>query len=51
MEATKAIKWKVTNILNKRELAMNVGRKNGVKENMRFKIVYNLPVRDPDTGE
>ena len=51
MESTGAIEGKVTNILNKRELAMNVGRKDGVKENMRFKVVYNLPVRDPDTGE
>ena len=51
METTRAIKGKVTNILNKRELAMNVGRKDGVKEEMRFKIVYNVPVKDPDTGE
>ena len=42
MEDTKAIEGKVTNILNNRELAMNVGYKNGVKENMRFKVVYNL---------
>ncbi|MBM3241341.1 hypothetical protein FJZ31_34095 [Candidatus Poribacteria bacterium] len=51
METTKAIKGKVTNILNKRELAMNVGCKDGVKEKMRFKVVYTAPVKDPDTGE
>ena len=51
MEATRAIEGKVANILNKRELVMNVGRKDGVKEEMKFKVVYNVPVKDPDTGE
>jgi hypothetical protein len=30
---------------------MNVGRKDGIKERMRFKVLYNVPVKDPDTGE
>jgi hypothetical protein len=30
---------------------MNVGRKDGVKEKMRFKVVCSVPVKDPDTGE
>lgn len=47
----KPIEGKVANILNKRVLAMNIGKKDGVQEKMKFKVINEIPIVDPDTEE
>lgn len=50
---TKLIRGKVARILNSREVALNVGAKNGVADGMQFDILapelHNIT--DPDTNE
>jgi len=45
------IKGKVANILNARELTINIGKEQGVKAGMIFKVLADSPVAviDPDT--
>lgn len=51
-ETTKnLIRGKVAKILNSRELVINRGSDNGVISGMKFKILGNEVVRDPDTDE
>ncbi|NTV27992.1 MAG: hypothetical protein HGA93_04865 [Methanothrix sp.] len=47
------IKGKVANIVNERELAINVGSSNGVKVGMKFKVLTDEPTQviDPDSKE
>ena len=47
------IEGKVASILNERELAINIGRCDGVRRGMKFKILAETPteISDPDTGE
>ncbi len=44
---------KVAQVLNERELVINIGRQDSVKAGDRFKVLSaaSLDVRDPDTGE
>jgi len=44
---------RVAQILNARELVINIGSENGVKPKMKFAILAEKPleVRDPDTGD
>ncbi|MBE7553223.1 MAG: hypothetical protein HS126_19305 [Anaerolineales bacterium] len=46
------IMGKVATILNERELAINIGSKDGVTEGMKFKVLADQPadILDPDTG-
>lgn len=48
-----AIRAKVAEILNRRELVINAGAEDGVTEGMRFAILNRrgVEVKDPDTGE
>lgn len=50
---TKQIRGKVAKILNYREIVINVGRDQGVKEGMYFDILDRKgeEILDPDTGE
>ncbi|NJO04999.1 MAG: hypothetical protein HC876_05425 [Chloroflexaceae bacterium] len=50
---TVLLQGSVATILNPREIAINIGRNNGVQVGMNFKIVQNNPVeiRDPASGE
>lgn len=50
---TKKLEGKVAKILNERELAINIGKKAGVKEGMKFEVLKPEPIliRDPDTQE
>ncbi len=47
----KPLEGKVAEILNDRELVINIGRKAGANEGMRFKVLDEKPVEivDPDT--
>ena len=46
------IEGKVAKILNTRELVINRGADDGVKDGMRFEVVDDFaPIFDPDTGE
>jgi len=47
----KQITGKVAMILNTRELAINIGKKDGVKVDMIFKILSpkSISIKDPDT--
>lgn len=46
------ITGKVAAILNERELIINKGADNGIKEGMKFKVIEpELQIRDPDTKE
>ncbi|MCH8311261.1 MAG: hypothetical protein IIB17_12315 [Chloroflexi bacterium] len=49
----KRIKGKVARILNSKEVALNIGRKNGVELGMLFNILdsKSYEIEDPDTGE
>lgn len=49
----KKIEGLVASIMNARELAINVGRKDGVLHGMRFAVLAAKPleVRDPETNE
>lgn len=48
-----AIEGKVANILNARELVINVGGEGGVRLGMKFKVLADTPtqVTDPETEE
>lgn len=48
---SKQITGKVAIILNTRELAINIGKKDGVKVDMIFKILSpnSITIKDPDT--
>lgn len=50
---TEVIRGKVARVLNSRELVINRGRVNGVKNGMRFAILESSGgvIEDPDTGE
>jgi hypothetical protein len=50
---TKSIEGKVASVLNERELAINIGVEQGVKEGMKFKVLAEKPteILDPETGE
>ena len=43
------LEGKIAQILNDRELVINRGSKDGVESGMKFKIVENLIILDPDT--
>lgn len=47
------IEGKVAQVLNSRELVINIGRDNGVALNMRFAVLASRPleIRDPDSNE
>jgi hypothetical protein len=47
------IKGAVADILNEREVVLNIGSRDGVKKGMRFGILDNLEyeIKDPITGE
>lgn len=49
----KKIEGRVAQILNARELVINIGSKEGVKERMKFAILAEKPieVKDPSTNE
>lgn len=44
---------KVANILNSRELVINIGSDNGVRRGMKFKVLADTPteIKDPDTDD
>ena len=47
-----AIEGKVAGILNSRELVINRGASDGVKDGMRFEVIDDsYEILDPDTGE
>ena len=50
---TEQIRGKVAQIINSREVALNVGSEHGVELNMLFDILTpkGYDIRDPDTGE
>ncbi|WP_406625928.1 hypothetical protein [Acidovorax sp. SDU_ACID1] len=50
---SKTIHGKVARILNSRELALNIGTTDGVKEGMLFDVLdpKGEDIRDPDTNE
>lgn len=48
---TEPLKGKIAQILNDRELVINRGTKDGIEMGMKFKIVENLTILDPDTDE
>lgn len=54
MSNSKLIEGKVAQLLNERELVINLGSNHGVKRGMKFSVMAtNAPVvvRDPDTGD
>ncbi len=50
---TELIRGKIAKILSTREVALNIGKEDGVKPGMLFEILYatGLGIEDPDTGE
>jgi hypothetical protein len=48
-----ALLGKVAAVLNERELVINIGSRNGVEEDAKFKVLANEPTEiiDPETGE
>ena len=48
---TEPIRGKVAQVLNSREVAINVGATNGVAVGMHFDIVGREDIKDPDTEE
>src|SRR5688572_24099050 len=46
------LRGKVAQIINERELAINIGAKAGVRPGMRFSVLGPpADIKDPDTGE
>ena len=45
------ITGKVAAVLSERRLVINRGSEHGVEPGMRFRVLENLNVTDPDTGE
>jgi hypothetical protein len=52
-QKSKKLEGKVALVLNERELVINIGLSNGVKQGMCFAVLAetSLPVIDPATGE
>lgn len=52
-ETRKAIQGSVAQIINARELVINIGTNHGVRVGMRFAVLseHPLAITDPDTGE
>lgn len=50
---TEQIRGKIAQIINSREVALNIGSDHGVQLNMLFDILTpkGFDIRDPDTGE
>lgn len=50
---TELIRGKVAQVLNEREIAINVGTAHGVDVGMYFDVIdaQNAEIKDPDTGE
>lgn len=50
---TELIRGKVAQVLNEREIAINVGTAHGVDVGMYFNVIdaQNAEIKDPDTGE
>lgn len=50
---SRGLQGKVAQILNERELVINIGEKSGVEEGMRFAVQAGSPVQiqDPESGE
>ena len=50
---TKPIRGKVARVLNKHEIAVNVGTAHGVAVGMYFDVIdaHELDIKNPDTGE
>ena len=48
---TEPIRGKVAQLLNSREVALNIGAEQGVVVGMRFDIMEPEGINDPDTGE
>jgi len=46
-----AIQCKVAKILSDRELVINAGSENGVEEGMKFHVMGDCEVKDPDSEE
>lgn len=48
-----AIEGKVANLINIREIAINIGKNAGVQEGMKFKVLASKPITitDPETDE
>jgi hypothetical protein len=48
-----SLKGRVAGIINERELAINIGIKEGVKKGMKFKVLSSEPylIQDPETGK
>ncbi len=49
----KLLEGKVAQIVSEREIAINIGKKDGVVQGMQFSVLAATPqeVTDPDTGE
>lgn len=47
------LQGKIATLLNERELVINIGKSDGVRTGMKFKILSESPVEihDPETGE
>ena len=45
------LEGKVAAILNEREIAINLGKTAGVEPDMKFAVLWEKEVKDPDTGE
>ncbi len=52
-ESRVVLRGKVAQILSDRELAINIGARDGVKQGMRFAVLAKeqVPIQDPDSGE
>lgn len=50
-KASERITGKVAAVLNARRLVINRGSEHGVEPGMRFRVLEELNVTDPDTGE
>ena len=50
---TELIRGKIAKILNSRDVALNIGKHQGVESGMLFDILSDagLDIKDPDTGE
>jgi hypothetical protein len=50
---SKPIEGKVAQVLNEREVAINIGTEHGVETDMKFEILSEKPIiiTDPDTGD
>ena len=53
VQGKQPIQGKVAKIVSERELAINIGSSKGVKQNMKFKVLSDEPMKlfDPETHE